>query len=1051
MVRFVWLLLLAAGSLLAQGTATLSGTVTDPSGAVIPGAPVKITNVGTGWNRTVNSLSDGRYYVSPLTVGAYQIDVEVKGFSKLTRTGIVLNADENARVDLKLELGETSRSITVSADAALVDTSKSMQVTLVDSARMQDLPLNGRDAASLQLLQPGVVRHNYNNDAETPPVSINGARGSQSNYTLDGGMAMDDLNQTSTVMPNPDALEEFSIVQFANSAEFGRGAGGQVNVITKSGTNTWHGSLFEFLRNDKLNARSFFAPSRAVYRKNQFGGTVGGPVRKDRTFFFFSYQGTRQNIASTTTVSRIPSDIERQGDFSQSPRIPNDPLNGQPFPNGLVPASRFDPASVKFIDMFMPEGPQPVAAPYYYNSPTSDNSNEYMGRGDHIFSSRDRLSGHLFWNNRNNLTVQGGSLPGFSKAGGYFTRNLSLNETHQFSANLVNDFRYTLGHRNQAGWPIKDVSLATLGVQIYYPEDTLGYKPSLYLQTGDFVVRDQRPSIEKADIHQFSDSVMYVRGKHIMKFGFDARRIHGSVAQNPFYSGYFGFGSNFTGVNFGDFLLGLPDYFRQGTTTMMRGRGTEYSLFAQDDFRLSRTVTLNLGVRWDPFLPPYDVAKHYSYYRAGRQSRIYTNAPPGLLFAGDPDVPNGVYNSDWNNVAPRIGFAWDVTGNGKTSIRGGYGIFYTATTSFQAGVVTSGQPHVLNVIVNAPGSFVDPWGASGVANPFPYTPATEGGGAYPFTYPISVNLFEENFRTGYLQQWNFIVERQLWADTLFRAAYVGSKGTKLWWDGDANPAVYIPGQSTVANTNSRRPLAPYFAGLNMSRSLGTSNYNALQVTARRRFSRGLTFDSSYTWSKSIDLNSGDRTGSGFPYPYCPDCNRGRSDWDRSHVFVASWVWELPFLKSRSGLAGNLLGGWRFSGIATAMSGGVFGVGPGSQTSLSGTGGERADLIGDPHLEGGGTRARWFNTAAFAVPASGSWGNSGKNILEGPGLYNFDFALNKDFRIRESHALNVRFEAFNALNHANFGNPNGTMSSSNFGRILSASSGRVGQVALKYVF
>lgn len=1054
MLRHAYLLLIAAGYLSAQGTATLSGTVTDPTGAVIPDLPVKVTNVGTGWNRTVSSLNDGRYLVSPLPVGTYQVEVEFAGFNKLTRTGIVLNADENAQVDLRLEIGETSRSITVSADAALVETARSTQVTLVDAARMRDLPLNGRNALDLQRLQPGVVSHGFNNSGETPALSINGARGSQNNYTLDGGEAMDDHNQLASVMPNPDALEEFSIMQFANSAEYGRGAGGQVNLVTKSGTNAWHGSAFNFLRNDKLNARGYFSPSREIYRKNQFGGTVGGPVLRNRTFFFFSYQGTRQSIAATNVVKYIPSPLERQGDYSQSSKTPTDPTTGRPFPNGLIPANRIDPASTKFVEMFLPKTTGTAGAPYYWNAPGTDNADQYMGRMDHALSSRDRLSGVAFWNEHSVFASQGGGLPGFKKANGYNTRHVGINETHLFRPNLVNDFRYTYHRRSELGWPTSGHSFAELGVKTYYPESILGYKPWIYMDTNDFGVRDMRPGKEEVGLHQFSDSLLWVHDKHVMKFGFDARRAFTYDTIATFATGYFSFQNAFTKVNFGDFLLGLPNYFRQTNATLQEGRATEYSFFAQDDFKVTRTLTLNLGIRWDPYLPPYDIANHFTYYRAGRQSKMYTNAPPGLLFPGDDNVPQGPFEADWNNIAPRIGLAWDVTGSGKTSIRAGYGIFYTAISAQQAEILCSGQPHSLSVIINAPGSFTDPWGASGIKNPFPYT-SPGAGGTYPFTYPLSLNLFDPNFRTGYIQQWNFIVERQLMPDTLLRAVYVGSKGTKLWWDGDANVATYIPGQSTLANINNRRPLAPYFGLLDISRSIGTSNYHSFQLTVNRRLSRGLTFQSSYSWSKSIDLNSGDRTGSGLPNPGCPTCNRGRSDFDRSHVFVTSWVWEVPFLKNRHNVAGRVLGGWRLSGIFTAASGSVFSIVPGSATSLSGTGGERTDLIGDWRIAGDRTRdqrlAKWFNTAAFALGPAGTWGTSGKNILEGPGSYNFDMALNKDFRISESQSLNARLEMFNAFNHANFGNPTTSMSSSSFGKILSASSARVGQVALKYVF
>ncbi|MFN7938078.1 MAG: carboxypeptidase regulatory-like domain-containing protein [Bryobacteraceae bacterium] len=1045
----LFLCLALAAAAFPQGAGTIYGTVKDSSGAIVPNAQVLITNSRTGFTRQLETNPEGAFFLSPLPVGEYQLEAQFSGFQKFIQKGIILNADANARVDVELTVGESSRSITVTADAALVDTTRSMQVTLVDSARMKDLPLNGRNPLDLQFLQPGVTRHRFNSGGENEPVSVNGSRGTMNNYTLDGGNAVDAHTGTAAAMPNPDALEEFSIVQFANSAEYGRGAGGQVNVVTKSGTNSFHGSAFHFLRNDKLNARDYFSPSRSVYRKNQYGGTFGGPVFKDKTFFFGSYQGTRQRLHSTRTIRYLPSDLERVGNFSNSVQRPNDPLTGARFPNDLIPTSRIDPASRKFTDLWVPRNPEPVGGPYRFNYPTRDDSDQYLFRGDHHLSSNNRISARYFHNTH--PTRDFGNLPGFNLDRKFTARNLSVNNTHTFRANLVNDFRYTFGRVVEFGTPFSGQSLETLGVKVHVPE-VLGYK-WIYIDTGDFGVRDIRPGRELRDLHQFTNTVLHVRGKHSLKFGGEARRTITDYFIAGFSTGYFSFTNQFTRVNMGDFLLGLPVRYSQSNSTVQRGIGTEYDFFVQDDYRIARTFTLNFGVRYEPRVPPYDREGHMSYYQAGAQSTLYPNAPAGMLFTGDPQAPKGGYRGDFNNFAPRIGFAWDVTGDGKTSIRSGYGVFYDNLlwSAFQAQAGT--QPFSLAINLNAPGSFVDPFGASGMRNPFPFTP---GPGTFPFTYPLSVYAFDPNFRTGYLQQWQFAVERRVTSDSIVRAAYVGSKGSKLWWGRDLNAARFVPGASTVANTDARRPLAPQIAQLDWSESRGASNYHALQLTYNKRFHQGLTFNGAYSWSKSIDLGSQGRALLRTPHPNNPNANRGRSEFHLTHVFVGSFVWDLPFLQQRNTLASKLFGGWRVSGITTAQSGQVFTVAAGRASSLSGTGSERADWNGQElSISGDRTRAqelaRWFNTAAFTAPPDGSWGSAGRGILEGPGLFNFDMALNKDFRILEGHSLNIRGEAFNAFNTVNFGNPDATLTSANFGRILTTGPGRVMQVALRYTF
>ena len=1041
-------------TLYGQGKSTLSGRVTDSSGAVAPGAKVSLVNTNTGESRLVVCGEDGTYLVSLLPVGAYRLDVEHPGFKKYTRSGLSVNVDENLRVDVVLEVGAITDLIDVTSDAPLVETRSANQSMLIDAERIKQLPLNGRNALQLQFLLPGVTAHGAEGGGENRGVSINGSRGTMNNYTLDGGNAVDGFTNTAAVVPSPDALEEFSVVEFALSAEYGRGSGGTVNAVTRSGTNGFHATLFEFLRNDKLNARNFFAPSREVLRQNQFGAVVGGPVIKDKTFFFFSYQGTTQRFAATTTIPSLPSDLERQGDFSQAAQKPIDPLTGQGFLNDRIPSARIDPASQKFIDLWLPKSPNGQRGPFFFNSPSKNDVHQYLIKIDHLLTPSNRLSGRYFTNTNKTIQLGGNNLPGFeNRPADFVTRSFAVNDTHTFRSNLLNDARFTFSRVAEQGGPVESHSLGEIGVKI--TETQLNGQSWFVLLTPDFRAVGTRVANEQRDLYQFSDSVNYVKGRHLLKFGGEVRRGLTDLLNGSSSGGFFNFAAQFTRVAFGDFLLGLPTQFLQDAPGHQLGRLTEYDFFIQDDFKLSRRLTLNLGLRYEPRVPQYEHNDELGTFRPGQKSTRYSNAPVGLVFAGEASVPRGTFASDKNNLAPRAGFAWDISGDGSTSVRGGYGVFYDNMRWAKDEGQAFAEPFTRVVNINAPGSLVDPYGASGVANPFPHDQAAKNNPNFRFTLPVTQYFYEPNFRIGYIQQWMFSLERQIGANSLIRTGYVGSKGTKLWASREYNVPLFVPGQSTVANIDARRPFAPDFASVDISESNGTSSYHALQISFNKRYSQGFTFLTSYSWSKSIDLISRGRRSLGTPNPNNIQINRGRSDFDVQHVYVGSFVWDFPFFKAPGTVAHTVLGGWQLTGILNLRSGIPFSVAAGRATSLSGTGGERADVIGDPQLSNDRSKdeklARFFNIDAFAIPTDGSWGNSGRNILDGPGLVNFDFAFGKTFNIKEAHSIEFRVEAFNAFNKANFGTPNASRTSPNFGRILSALPGRVIQFGLKYSF
>lgn len=701
-----------------------------------------------------------------------------------------------------------------------------------------------------------------------------------------------------------------------------------------------------------------------------------------------------------------------------------------------------------------PRVPTGQRGPLFFNSPSKNDIGQYLVKVDHALTDRNRLSGRYFTNTNETVQLGGNNLPGFeNRPADFVTRSLSINDTHTFKPTLVNDARFTFSRTAEQGGPVQSHSASEIGVKITPAE--LNGQSWFVLLTPDFRANGNRVANEQRDLYQISDTVNYVKGRHFVKFGGEIRRGLTDLINGSSAGGFFNFGSQFTRVAFGDFLLGLPTQFLQNAPGHQLGRLTEYDFFVQDDFKVSSRFTLNLGLRYEPRVPQYEHNNELGTFRPGQKSTRYLNAPAGLVFAGETGIPRGTFASDKNNFGPRAGFAWDVLGNGSTSVRGGYGVFYDNMRWAKDEGQAFAEPFTRSVDINAPGSLVDPYGTSGIANPFPHDQAAKNNPNFQFTLPVTQYFYDPNFRIGYVQQWMLSVERQISTDSLIRTAYVGSKGTKLWSSREYNVPVFIPGGSTVGNINARRPFAPNFASVDISESRGTSNYHALQITFNKRYSRGFTFLTSYSWSKSIDLISRGRRSLGTPNPNNIQLNRGRSDFDVANVYVGSFVWDLPFFKTPGTLTQKILGGWQVNGIVNLRSGLPFTVAAGRATSLSGTGSERADAIGDPQLSSDRSKdeklAKFFNTGAFAMPLDGSWGNGGRNILDGPGLVNFDFTFGKNFKFFESHNLEFRAEAFNAFNKANFGNPNATLTSPNFGRILSALPGRVVQLGLKYSF
>ena len=634
------ILFLTASPVRAQGTGVIYGLVQDSSGAIIPNAKVTVTDTARGLNWSLRPSEEGFYTLQPAQVGTYKVEVEAEGFKKSSHTGIVVRADERARLDVTLEVGTPTQTVEVTTQAALVESSTATLTTLVDSDRVKQLPLNGRNVLDLQRLLPGVTGNTGESGGANAGVSINGTRGTMSNYTLDGANAVDGFTNTAHYMPNPDAIQEFSVVSFAMSAEYGRGAGGQINVVTRSGTNQIHGTAFEFLRNDKLNARSFFAASKEVLRQNQFGGSFSGPVvlpkvynGKDRTFFYFTHQSTRQRYHSLNTINYLMSDLERTGDFSKSSRIPLDPNNNRaPFANGIIPSGRIDPVARKIVDTLLPQSPGGAGGVYRFQFPRKQDFVEYMGKVDHSFSQKNRLGFRYFWHDRDEVLI--GGLPQFLNWVSAPTRNLVAEDTHVFSPTLTNVFRFARTVVEEKGGPIVGVSYDQLGAKISVPE-VAGQK-WLALSTTNFSLSGRRPSDEYRQLYQFSDTVSWFRGRHQLKMGAEIRRIYYDIPLGSVAGGSFSFGTAFTGDGSGDFLLGLPTSFYQDAPRLQTCQGYERDFFIQDDIKINRRFTLNLGLRWEPRIPVQEKNGNFTSYMPGVRSTRFPNAPLGLVFSATP-------------------------------------------------------------------------------------------------------------------------------------------------------------------------------------------------------------------------------------------------------------------------------------------------------------------------------------------------------------------------------------------------------------------------------
>ena len=1056
------ILLLACGRGRAQTTGSLLGVITDSNGAVVSSANVRVTDTDTGLIKNTVTTTEGTYLVPLLPVGHYSVSVEANGFKSFTRTDVLVAVAQNIRVDVRLQVGGVDQTITVEGNGVNIETTNATLGQTIDTARLNSLPLNGRNALGLLGTLPGVAVSNtptYVTWARSgPSFSISGSRTDFGNLMLDGTTFTDAISNTSQNLPTVDALQEFRVLTDSYGAEYGRAGGSVILAITKSGTNQFHGSLWEYLRNDAFDASNAFTPAgtrKPLLRQNQFGGDIGGPIvlpkynGRNKTFFFFGYEGLRIHQQNLTVAYPLTA-AQRTGDFSAllPSQVITDPTTGLPFPGNIIPGNQVDGFATNVMNLYVPLPNQPDGSLRLAQGvPTT--ANQYILKIDQALGDNDRVWFRMFRNSTSSTSP--GSIPFFvSPSSGTF-QSYALSETHTFTPNLINQAEISYSRPEGVSDTTKNgKSAQELGI------NTNGFTPfpqTPTVSTSGFSLGSGWYIDEPSYFRQIDDTVSWTHGKHDIQAGIMINyQKNGDLA---YPSMGFNFSGLYTGNSAADFLIGRPQNFSVTTTIVDNGTSTIVQPFFQDNYKLTPRLTVDLGLRYAYQTPWTQKHGNVSTYMAGAQSTVYPSAPPGLVVPGDKGVLPGLYRGWKWGLEPRIGFAWDVTGSGATSVRGAWGIFHAAINEEVEAIQTNNEPFLVSFSTTPPNT-ENPW--AGQTDPLPYDPKQPSFGPFP---GITQSYLDPNYRPADIQQFNLNVQHRFGQNLFGEAAYVGTVSHHLYDSRDINAAVYEPG-ATEDNAQSRRPIFPqYYGSMPGLFSDTNANYHALQMSVQKRFASRYSVQGSYTWGKSIDNRSQSLLGTGAQDPNnWGRAERGLSDFNVGQIFAINGLWDLPDLKGR-GFVTAVAGGWRLSGILRYNGGTPQSVYSGQDNALIGysrpNGGmERADIIGTPNLDFGRSRrelaAEYFNTTSFAQPAPGTFGTVGRNTIVGPGALQNDISVMKKFPLPgEFGAFQFRADLFNLINWTNLGQPNTTMTSPGFGQITSAGDPRIAQFALRYDF
>ena len=1057
-VLFLVLVLVSGGPAPGQtDTATITGIVTDASGAAVPGAAVEATNTATGLKYRVESNETGSYSVTALPIGLYDLGITAQGFQTVQRSGVRLSAGDRARIDVELQVGSVTEVVEVTSQAPLLQSETSNLNQVIENTTITQMPLNGRNYQQLAVLAPGVIPAR-NRNFVTDAFSVNGASWLQNQFVMDG---MDNSNyhygiviaSNQAVKPSVDAIQEFRVETHNFSAEFGRGGGGVVQVTTKSGTNEFHGTAFEFLRNDVLDANNFFNSGRdkPPFRQNQFGGTFGGPIERDKTFFFASYQGTRIR-EKLTWLSTIPTPAQISGDFGS--KVIYDPATQaadgkrQAFPGNRIPNDRIDPVAIQVLRLYPAPNREGVQN-YLYNPSRNDDDEQVDARFDHRFRDRDTIFFRYSFHDRDRL--EPGNLPEPANGGATAIRlavahAAVFSHTHVFAnANMVNEVRVAYSRNDgKIDTPTTEKLWQQFGFKGLFERGDINglpfFSPGGFTNIGD---RSYAPDPKIVDLKQIVDNLSITRGKHSMKVGGNIRNFRRYAGTTDFARGRFIFNGQFTAAQAGkgtnnsiaDAMLGLTSNAQLSTPLDHTMMSTAFEVYFQDNFKFSRKLTLDLGLRYE-YMPPF-------HERRDRLANfVFDSRLPGAgtIVPADPDGSHeerSFQQPDRNNVAPRIGLAYQATSS--TVIRAGYGVFYDNTVPVNFDLLPVMNPPIY-LRADFPTSNQSATSNLVVRNGFPadaLKPEVLSGRALFSAWPYE-------FPDGITHQWNINVQRSVPGNAVVSVAYVGTNGVHQR-TGTVDLNQPVPGPGALA----ARRAYPALAGITTSVPEGRSNYQGIELRFERRFSNGFSTLNGFTWSKTMSTGMSQNTREMIR-------EKGLSSEHVPKRFFSTVVWDLPLGAGRkwvrSGFLSNVIGGWQLSTLFSVQNGMTLTPGITANPANT-TGAGRPDRIANGNLpRDQRTPERWFDTSAFTAPAAYTFGNAGFNIIEGPGLVNLDNTISRMFQLTERFRIDFRAEFFNLFNEAHFGAPNMTVDRNVGGTISSTNTpARQIQFGLKLIF
>jgi hypothetical protein len=1092
----------------ANGGGSIQGTITDGTGSAVGGATVEAVQTESGLQRTVTSGGDGGYNLPSLPVGPYTLKVTATGFSAYSQSGIVIQVGNELRIDVKLQVGGVSQTVQVQAAASMVQTEDQSISQVVDRQRTVDLPLNGRQATQLILLTPGTANApatdlaTSKNYPAAVTLSVAGAQATNINYLMDGADNNDAFTNVNLPFPFPDAIQEFSVQTSGLSAQYGIHPGAVVNIVTRAGGNSFHGTVFEFLRNGDFNAKNYFSTKQDTLKRNQFGGVLGGPIKKDKLFFFGGYQGTRTRQTTNAFTSYVPTAAMFNGDFSayttKKLTVPNSSPT-QYFPNNQISPTLFNASAIQLLKNYIPQATDPTGK-LVYGLPLPQNEDQFIGRIDWTATTKQTVFGRYYLThytqpgifNNNLLNTQNPILDDR-------VQSFTLGHTYTLTSSLVSSFHLgwtrNIVSRNVAP---DSINPNTVGINVFAPIKNYIY---INVTNNGFTAAcgTCESLLNSTNGFNVLEDMFWTKGKHHFSFG--GNYLHNMLVSDGVNNanGQFNFNGQFTGDGLVDFMLGRIQSLYQGNNSGIDMRKNYGSLYFQDNIQFSPRFAVNAGLRWATGLPAIETtgrggAFSLDDFRAGVHSVVYPGAPAGLRFYGDQGIPKGYYHGKWNRLEPRFGIVFDPRGEGRESIRASYSLGFQEPPLYYNSRYAAMPPWGDSVTLTPPpGDLSNPYAGFPGGNPYPkpFPPTAENA-----FFPPSGTYFvlPTNLQQAYNQNWNLSFQKQFLKDWALTATYLGTRTLHNSYGNEQNPAIYYPGISTgvagscgtlnpvpkagtacstTSNTNARRLLTgidptqgTYFTQITQAFTGVGANFNGLLVTVQHRFSDHFTLLSNYTYSHCLSgpAENGDNAGDQFQDPAHPNLDYSNCGSDLRHNFVNSAI----IRSSSNGSYGRrlLLGGWQLAPIVTATTGVPFTVTSGTDKSLTGINNDRPNLVGSPRFKGGPT-THWLNYNSFAFNAPGTYGTTRPFQFYGPHYTNVDTALSKFIPLHEALQLEARAECFNCLNHPNFGNPGSAINGSgtgvtnpgtslsggvnNFGIIRAAQPPRILQLSLKMDF